>query len=201
LSPGLEGFGYLEAVTAVTGRLGPVMAVLLLLGGIPAATFIAWMANDSIAVMLPETSPYANALIVGVIAAVVCASGLPGNLYLFFTLASALTAPLCGIMAADYWQHDKRWPHTRPGINYAGYGALVLGGGVGIVPLLSIPEHILAIAHPAAVYSCLTGFIGYIVLGNMGLKPYRKHRRKRVRKVHFDEEQHEPRTSRAEWER
>ncbi len=200
LSPGLEGFGYLEAVTAVMGGLGPVMAVLLLVGGIPAAAFIAWMANDSFAVMLPETSRVANALIIGVIAAVVCAAGLPGNLQVFFTVTAALTAPLCGIMAADYWQHDKRWPHTRPGINYAGYGALALGAIVGIVPLLPIPENFLVIAHPAAVYSCLAGFIGYIVLGNLGLKPYRKHRRKRVRKARFDEEQNEPRTSRAEWE-
>jgi purine-cytosine permease-like protein len=201
LIPGLEGFGYLEAVTAVMGRLGPAMAGLLLVGGIPAALFIAWMANDSFAVMLPETSRTVNAIIVGVLAAVVCATGLPGNLQVFFTVTAALTAPLCGIMAADFWQHDKRWPHTRPGINYAGYGALALGIIVGTVPLLPIPEHLLMIAHPAAVYSCLAGFIGYIVLGNMGLKPYRKHRRKRIRKARFDEEQKQPRTSRAEWER
>jgi hypothetical protein len=84
-------------------------------------------------------------------------------------------------MAADYWQHDKRWPHTRPGVNYAGFGAWLGGFVVGIIPLLPIPEHFLAVAHPSSVFACAAGFIGYIVFGNMGLKPYRKHRRKRIR--------------------
>ena len=33
--------------------------------------------------------------------------------------------------------------------------------------------------HPAAVYSFFTGFLAYIVLANVGLKPYRKRVRKR----------------------
>ncbi len=188
LNPGLEGFGYLEAAAAVTGRFAPAVCAGLLLGSAPAGMFIGWMASDSFAVMAPKLSRMAGGLVVGSVASVTAASGLAANLPLFFTIAAALTAPVCGIMAADYWQHDKRWPHTRPGVNYAGYVAWLLGIGVGLVPLLPLPAHILAVTHPAAVYSCIAGFAGYIVLGNLGLKPYRKHRRRRVRTVDFGDE-------------
>jgi len=146
------------------------------------------MASDSFAVMLPSRPRALTMGIVAVIAFLAAASGAPGNMQAFVTFTAALAAPICGIMAADYWQHEKRWPHSRPGVNFAGFGAWAGGFLIGIVPLLPIPEHFLMVAQPASVFACVGGFVGYIVLGNMGLKPYRKHRRKKVRLNSWDDE-------------
>lgn len=192
-----EGFGLIAAALGVAGSGAPLMAGLLLAGAVPATAFLAWMANDSFIVMSPSRSrPLAIVPVAG-IASLVAVSGAPGHLQAFVTLTAALTAPICGIMAADYWQHDRRWPHSRPGVNYAGFGAWAIGLLVGVAPLLPIPEHFLKVANPAAVFACLAGFIGYIVLGNMGLKPYRKHRRKRIRLDSWDDETPEAAAARA----
>ena len=189
LDPGLaQNFGYLDAAGNVTGALSSVILPLFLAGSIPASGFIAWMANDSIHVMLPGAPRAVVAAGVGAGSFLIAALGLPENLPVFLTVAAAFCAPLCGIMAADYWQHEKRWPHTRPGVNYAGYGAWAGGFLVGVIPLLPLPEHFLAVAHPSSVFACIAGFAGYIVLGNMGLKPYRKHRRKKVRLNSWEDE-------------
>ncbi len=180
LNPGLGSYGYIEAGESVAGSLGAVLPWLLVIGSIPASCALASMASDSFSVMLPLLGRGRGAVGVATLGIVLAISGLPGELAVFITVAGALCAPLCGIMAADYWLHGKRWPHTRPGINYAGYSAWILGFVTGIAPLLPIPEPFRFAAHPAAVYSWIAGFAGYIVLGNLGLKPYRRPRRKRV---------------------
>jgi cytosine permease len=181
LVPGIEGYGFVEVVSGMGGFGGAVIPWLLLLGSIPALCSYSLMAQESVTVMAPGLSRRSAAGLTGVIGVLMAVSGAPADAQAFLTVSGALCAPVCGILAADYWSHDRRWPHTRPGVNFAGYGAWILGFVVGVLPLLPIPEHFQAVAHPAAVYSCLAGFAGYVVLGNIGLKPYRKHRRRRVR--------------------
>ncbi len=188
LNPGLGGFGYLEALSAIGGKVSTVAPWVLLAGSIPAGLFLASMFTDSFTVMIPRLPRTAVTLIAATVAALLAISGLPEHLFVFLTVAAALCAPIVGIMVADYWEHDKRWPHTRPGLNYAGYGAWVLGIVCGLLPLMPVPEQFLPVVQPAAVYSCLAGFIGYVVLGNIGLKPYQKHRRKRVRLDSWEDE-------------
>jgi cytosine permease len=188
LDPEIKGFGYLEAVQSIGGGFAAVAPWMLLAGSIPASVFIASMFSDSFAVIVPGTPRLGTTMIAATMAAVLAISGIPGDLVRFLTIAAALCAPVAGIMAADYWSHERRWPHPRPGVNYAGYGAWLLGLLCGLLPLLPIPEQFTGVVRPAALYSCVAGFAGYIVLGNIGLKPYQRHRRKRVRLDTWDEE-------------
>ena len=181
LDPGVKGFGYLAAVESLGGGLATVAPWMLLAGSIPASVFIASMFSDSFAVMMPDTPRLATTMAGATLGAGLAISGIPGDLLRFLTVAAALCAPLAGIMAADYWSHERRWPHPRAGVNYAGYGAWLLGVLCGLLPLLPIPRVFTPVTRPAALYGCVAGFVGYIVLGNIGLKPYQKHRRKRVR--------------------
>lgn len=184
-----DTFSYLELARASGGILAAAAPFLLLAGALPASAFLAWLAMDSVSVMLPGLPRWAGALGVSAAAFATAALGSPANALAFLTVAGALGAPMFGIMAADYWQHDKRWPHTRPGVNLAGYGAWLLGVGFGLLPVLPIPEHVQRYAQPSAVLACASGFAGYILLGNLGLKPYRKHRRKRVRLDRFQSDE------------
>lgn len=180
LDPGLGSFGFIQAAQGSTGVLGPAIPWILLIASLPVALFFSHLATESFTVMLPGISKPLAVAAGGIVAILLAISGLPAQLSALVTALAAMAAPICGIMVADYWSHDKRWPHTRPGINYAGYGAWILGFLVGVMPLAPLPEHLLSLVHPAAVYSFAAGFVGYIVLGNIGLKPYRKHRRRRV---------------------
>ena len=180
-NPNIEGFGFIQAAIGLGGYVGLLTPWLLLVGSVPAAAIYASMATDSIGVMLPSWSRLRIVLLVAVGGVVLALSRVPQNLQFLITLTGALAAPVCGITAADYWSHDRRWPHTRPGVNYAGFAAWIIGALVGILPLLPIPEYLLLVAHPSALYAWLAGFVAYVVLGNLGLKPYRKHRRHRSR--------------------
>jgi len=187
LNPDIQGLAFLSSAAGLGGAAATLIPVFLLAGAAPASWFIAWLAVDSFKVMFPGLPRPALTAAAAAVAALTALSGLPGNLSLFITVTGALCAPLCGIMAADYWQHERRWPHTRPGVNYAGFGAWVLGVLAGTLHLMPIPEHFQRLAQPAAVLACAAGFAGYIVLGNMGLKPYRKHRRRRTRADAWEE--------------
>ena len=187
LNPGIEDLRFLSAAAGLSGLSATAVLALVAAGAIPASWFIAWLALDSAKVMFPGLPRPALSLGVAAVAVLTAFSGLPGDLSLFITLSGALCAPLCGIMAADYWQHERRWPHTRPGVNYAGFGAWILGVFAGAVHLMPIPEHFQRLAHPAALLAWAAGFAGYIVLGNLGLKPYRKHRRRRARTDAWEE--------------
>ena len=187
LNPGIAGFGFLESAAGLGGGAAAVIPLLLAAGAIPASWFIAWLAVDSARTMWPGLPGWALSLAVGAVGALTALSGAPAGLALFITISGALCAPVCGIMAADYWQHERRWPHTRPGVNYAGFGAWLLGALAGCVHLMPIPEHFQRLAQPAALLAWAAGFAGYIVLGNLGLKPYRKHRRRRARADAWEE--------------
>ncbi len=187
LNPDIPGFGFLESAAGLGGGAAALIPLLLAAGALPACWFIAWLAIDSAAVMLPDLPRPALSLAVALVASLTVLSGLPGSLSRFITVSGALCAPLCGIMAADYWQHDRRWPHARPGVNYAGFGAWILGILAGTFHLMPVPEHFQHLAQPAALLAWAAGFAGYIVLGNLGLKPYRKHRRRRTRSDAWEE--------------
>lgn len=177
LDPDISEWGYLGAARFVSSNLGAFTNFWLAMTCLPAACIFALLAVRSLLVPFPRVPR--KYLVVGVAAgAVVCTlSGLPGNWKLTISTVGALFAPVCGAMTADFILAKRKWPQSRPGINFAGFGAVVLGFGAGIAP-----DHIESWAvygHPAAVYSFLTGFLSYVVLSNLGLKPYRKRVRKR----------------------
>lgn len=191
LNPSLGGFGYIESALSIAGPIRALAPWLLLIAGAPVTCLFAALALDSFGAMMPSAPRSLIRAGVPVFAFAVALSGLPASGQAFLTALGAVCAPFCGIMAADFWQHDNRWPHTRPGINLAGFGAWAIGLLVGFVPLMPVPEHIKAVSNPAALYACLAGFLAYILLGNLGLKPYQRHRRRRV-KVKEDWEEGRP---------
>ncbi|MCP5114276.1 MAG: hypothetical protein GY953_25890 [bacterium] len=177
LDPGLTESGYLGAAEFVSSNLGAGINFLLALTCIPAACVFALLATRSFRVPFPRASRKILALTVAAGAVAFTLSGAPGNWKLFVTAAGALFAPVCGAIAADFMQAKWKWPQSRPGINFAGYGAVIAGFAVGIAPTVS--EGWAVYGHPAAVYSFVTGFAVYVLLGNLGLKPYRKRVRRR----------------------
>lgn len=180
LNPAVQGYGYITACAALSASFPVRTDLLLAITCIPAAGVFAFIASNSFTVMLPGVRRLHSTMTCATVAIAFAITGIPGNLEAFITIAGALFAPICGAMAADFVQAAMKWPHTRPGVNYAGYGAWVLGFLVGILPVLSESETLQAAAQPAAVYSFIIGFVAYIVLGNVGLKPYRKRVRKRT---------------------
>jgi cytosine permease len=180
LNPAVQGYGYITACAALSASFPVGTDLLLAITCIPAAGVFAFIASNSFTVMLPGVRRLHSTMTCATVAIAFAITGIPDNLEAFITIAGALFAPICGAMAADFVQAVMKWPHTRPGVNYAGYGAWVLGFLVGILPVLSENETLQAAAQPAVVYSFIIGFVAYIVLGNVGLKPYRKRIRKRT---------------------
>ena len=73
-------------------------------------------------------------------------------------------------MLADYLLAGRKWAGPREGVNFAGYGAWAVGFLVGILPRL-VPADVAPYTEPAPLYSCLAGFIVYVVLAKAGLEP------------------------------
>ena len=174
LDPGIRGYGYIAAVAGLNDVLPGWITLLLAVSCIPASVFFAFAASDSFTVMLPAVRRSHSMMIAASVGAVIALTGLPGDFTVFITILGALSAPICGAVTADYVRSGMKWPHIRPGINYAGYISWALGFLVGIVPVIAESQELRIAAQPAALYSYITGFIFYILLVNVGLKPYRK---------------------------
>lgn len=179
LEPAMQDYGYVIAVESLRPSFGAWISLLLAVNCIPAGSFFALIACNNCTVVLPGVHRL-RCVMAGAAAAIVfAATGLPENLLALITVSGALFAPICGAMAADYARAQMKWPRTRPGVNYAGYGAWVLGFLVAILPLLLENETLRIAAQPAAVYGFVTAFMAYILLSNIGLEPYRKRVRRR----------------------
>ena len=65
----------------------------------------------------------------------------------------------------------RRWPGPREGVNFAGYGAWLIGFVVGILPFLPLPADVKPYVEPAVLYSFVVGFLVYMLLAKAGLEP------------------------------
>jgi cytosine permease len=74
-------------------------------------------------------------------------------------------------MAADYMLSGKKWAGPREGINWAGYIAWAVGFLVGILPFLPVPAEVVPYTQPAALYSCIAGYLVYMGLAKAGMEP------------------------------
>jgi cytosine permease len=75
-------------------------------------------------------------------------------------------------MLADYLLAGRRWSGPRRGINWAGYIAWIVGFAVGMPSQIpGLPPALVKADNPAALYAFATGFVIYIVLAKLGLRP------------------------------
>jgi cytosine permease len=159
-NPGL-GWDFADVIGTLQGPLATAMFFLFTIASIPSACFCAFIAGNSFNTMIPSV-PRASSTMVGVTVSIVLAiTGVAMNLIPFFNIVGASFGPICGAMAADYVLSGKKWSSPRQGINWAGYGAWAAGFAVGVLKPM----------EPAVLFSCLVGFIVYVVLAKLGLEP------------------------------
>jgi cytosine permease len=106
------------------------------------------------------------------LSAILAITGVADNLVGFFSIVAASFGPICGAMVADYLLAGRRWSGPRLGINWAGYIAWIVGFLVGIPGRIpGIPASWVKADNPSALYAFASGFLIYIVLAQLGLRP------------------------------
>src|SRR5689334_11873348 len=169
-NPGL-GWDYSDVITAAGGPIGSIMFLLFALASIPSTCFCAFIAGNSLNTMIPSVPRVASTMCGAGIGIILAVTGVAANLISFFSIIGASFGPICGAMAADYLLAGRRWSGPREGINFAGYGAWLVGFIVGILPVLPISADMKQYVEPAPLYSFIAGFIVYYVLAKAGLQP------------------------------
>ena len=169
--PAHQSYDFTAAIASV-GALAPVMFFLFAVACMVPTCFSAFIAANSFSTMLPKISRTVSTFAGVTVSAVLAITGVADNLIGFFSIVAASFGPICGAMVADYLLAGRRWSGPRLGINWAGCIAWVVGFLVGI------PEHIPGIPaswvkadNPSALYAFASGFLIYIVLARLGLRP------------------------------
>ncbi len=168
---GPHSYDYTAAIASV-GALAPAMFFLFAAACLVPTCFSAFIAANSFSTMFPTISRPVSTMAAVTVSAILAITGVADNLVGFFSIVAASFGPICGAMVADYLLAGRRWSGPRVGINWAGCIAWVVGFLVGI------PEHIPGIPaswvkadNPSELYAFAAGFLIYIVLAKLGLRP------------------------------
>jgi len=168
---GPQSYDYTATIASV-GGLAPVMFFLFAAACMVPTCFSAFIGANSFSTMLPKISRPVSTLAAVTLSAILALTGVADNLVGFFSIVAASFGPICGAMVADYLLAGRRWSGPRLGVNWAGCIAWVVGFMVGI------PEHIPGIPaswvkadNPSELYAFAIGFLIYIVLARLGLRP------------------------------
>jgi cytosine permease len=162
---------YTAAIASV-GALAPVMFFLFAAACLVPTCFSSFIAANSFSTMLPKISRPVSTMAGVTLSAILAISGLADNLVGFFSIIAASFGPICGAMAADYLLAGKQWSGPRLGINWAGYIAWIIGFMVGMPEHIpGLPAALVKADNPAALYAFATGFVIYIILARLGLRP------------------------------
>ena len=168
---GAANYDYTAAIGSV-GALAPVMFFLFAAACLVPTCFSAFIAANSFSTMLPKISRTVSTLAGVTLSAVLAISGVADNLVGFFSLIAASFGPICGAMVADYLLAGRRWSGPRRGINWAGYIAWIIGFLVGMPEHIpGLPAALVKADNPSALYAFACGFVIYIVLARLGLRP------------------------------
>jgi cytosine permease len=165
------GWDYADVIQNIGGPIGSVMFLLFAVASVPSTCFCAFIAGNSLNTMIPSVPRVASTMCGAAIGIILAVTGVAANLISFFSIIGASFGPICGAMAADYLLEGRRWSGPRQGINWAGYGAWLVGFIVGILPVLPISEDMKVYAQPAPLYSFIAGFIVYFLLAKAGMRP------------------------------
>lgn len=168
---GPASYDYTAAIANV-GTLAPVMFFLFAIASMVPTCFSSFIASNSFSTMLPKIPRMVSTFIALTISIVLAATGVANNLVGFFSLVAASFGPICGAMAADYLLAGRGWSGPRLGINWAGYIAWLIGFLVGIPEHIpGLPPTLLKADNPSSLYSFFAGFIIYLVLSKLGMRP------------------------------
>lgn len=173
LDPAVLDEGFFGAAGAAGGALASVTDLLLAAGAVPAASVFCLLAGNNLAIILPKVGQRTGMLAIGGAAVLFAASGIAADISALASFSALLLAPVAGVITADFVRSGWRWPRTRPGISTAGFGAVALGLLMGLISS-TYPA-----VQPASLLSYVVAFLGYLMLCNMGLAPYRKRVRRR----------------------
>jgi len=168
---GPANYDYTAAIASV-GALAPVMFFLFAAACLVPTCFSAFIAANSFSTMLPKISRPVSTMVGVTISAILAISGVADNLIGFFSIIAASFGPICGAMVADYLLAGKRWSGPRLGINWAGYIAWVIGFLVGMPEHIpGLPAALVKADNPSELYAFACGFLVYIILAKLGLRP------------------------------
>jgi cytosine permease len=168
---GPRNYDYTVAIGSV-GALAPIMFFLFAAACLVPTCFSSFIAANSFSTMLPKI-PRAVSTMAGVtLSAILALTGVADNLVGFFSIIAASFGPICGAMMADYLLAGRRWSGPRLGINWAGCIAWVVGFLVGIPEHIpGIPASLVKADNPAWLYAFASGFLIYLLLARLGLRP------------------------------
>ncbi|MGH9378884.1 MAG: cytosine permease [Terriglobia bacterium] len=168
---GQPSYDYTAAIASV-GALAPAMFFLFAAASLVPTCFSSFIASNSFSTMLPRVPRRTSTLAALTVSAVLAATGAANNLVGFFGIVGASFGPICGAMAADYLLAGRRWSGPRQGINWAGYVAWAIGFVVGIAgDIPGTPAAWVKADNPSVLYSFIAGFLVYLFLSRVGLRP------------------------------
>jgi cytosine permease len=164
------GWNFDDVIKASGGAITSAMFLLFAVASIPPTCFCAFIAGNSLNTMIPSVPRVASTMCGAAIGIILAVTGVAAGLISFFTIIGASFGPICGAIAADYLLSGRQWAGPRQGINFAGYGAWLVGFIVGILPFL-LPPDTAPYAEPAPLYAFIAGFVVYAALAKAGLQP------------------------------
>ena len=170
-TPGTHNYDYTAAIASV-GALAPIMFFLFAIATLVPTCFSSYIVANSFETMLPKFPRSASTLLALTVSVILAITGVANNLQGFFSIVGASFGPVCGAMAADYLYEKRQWSGPRHGINWAGYIAWAIGFLVGIPNQIpGLPASWVKADNPSVLYSLIVGFLVYLVLARLGLRP------------------------------
>jgi cytosine permease len=152
--------------------LASIMLILFAIGSMAPACFCSFIIGNSLSTMFGMPRSRIPITLAGAgVGIAIALTGAPAQLAPIFGLVGASFGPVIGAMIADYFMNGSRWSGPREGINFAGYGAWLVGFLVGISNN-SMVTNLLGFElvpdwHPTGVYSLVVGCVMYIVLARL----------------------------------
>lgn len=169
-TPGAHDYSFSAAISSV-GVLAPIMFFLFAIATLVPTCFSSYIVANSFDTLLPKFPRSASTLVALTISIILAATGVASNLQGFFNIVGASFGPVCGAMAADYLYEKRQWSGPRHGINWVGYIAWAIGFLVGIPAQIGLPASWVRADNPSVLYSFVVGFIVYLILAKLGLRP------------------------------
>lgn len=170
-TPGAANYDYTAAIASV-GVLAPIMFFLFAAATLVPTCFSSFIVANSFATMLPRFPRSFSTLAALTVSILLAVTGVANNLVGFFNIVGASFGPVCGAMAADYLFEGRKWSGPRRGVNWAGYIAWAIGFLVGIPNQIpGLPASWVKADNPSVLYSLVVGFLVYLLLAKLGLRP------------------------------
>ena len=170
-TPGATSYDYTAAIASV-GALAPVMFFLFAVASMVPTCFSSFIASNSFSTMLPRIPRAVSTFAALTVSIALAVTGLADHLIGFFGIVGASFGPICGAMMADYLEAGSGWSGPRLGINWAGCIAWAVGFAVGVPNLIpGLPAALVKADNPSCLYSFATGFLLYLLLSKLGLRP------------------------------